>query len=196
MSGVFYFINPEDNIPYFMTGTTDVVFSPLPRNAMVYTLRNPLANFSFTFEGNVVPLFVSTQKDLTFRDILVFWRHQPQTDFGPMVTPNDLDNAVNGIRYQRAMTDCDGLLLGEDRFIQYLQFPNSTILFSLSSTSPEVIAANLINRNEVYEGKVNPAKGQVKTDITNTLDPIIKVSIYLLVVIAIFLLFLLMRSTK
>ncbi len=197
MTGVFYFINPEDNRPYFMTGITDVVFSPLAENAVVYTLSHTPQPYSFLFEGKVVPLFVSTRDDPMFRDIILFQGSALQTGFGNLAkVDGGQGGVVNGIRYKRAMTNCEDMLLGEDNIIQYLQFLNNGILFSLSSRDAETIVAEQTVKTETYSGKVNPEKGQAKRDVIDTLNPVIKVSIYLLVIFAVVILFALVRSLR
>lgn len=188
MTGVFHFINPADHIPYFMTGAEDVFFSPLPENATVYTLSNPLGTYSFLVGGKIVPLFVSTQKDLTFRDISVFQGQTLQAAFGILFTSGDNENAVNGVRYKRALV-CDGIVTGEETYIEYLQQPNYRFLFRLQDEDPRLIAAAQTRRSETYHGKANPQKGQTKEEVVDTLDPLIKFFVYILVIIAIFILF-------
>jgi hypothetical protein len=188
---VLYFVNPQDNVPYFMTGTQDTIFTPLSYKAMGYTITATTGPFSFMADGVVIPLLVSTRKDLTFRNILVFEGPMSVT---PIHTPGDTGNTVNGVRYRKAILDDDGLVVGEGSFIEYLQFPNNNILFRHTIEDVNRIVADQRAKSEVYEGKVSPAKGAVKHDVVETLDPIIKISIYVLVIIAVFILFAITRS--
>lgn len=194
MAGVFYFINPEDNVAYFMSGVVDPIFTPIPSKATFYTTSTEGWTFSLISDGVTVPIYASTRLDPTYRDISIIEYTYVINQFSKLFPPGQPDNPVNGIRYEKAILNEQGTIIGVSPYINYLQFPSYFILFTWEQESPETIALNQIPKREVYDGKVTPQKGETKQNITQTLHPIVNIAVYILVIIAVLILFSLVRS--
>ena len=196
MTGVFYFINQEDNIVYFMTGVEEAIFTPIPEHAFVYTLSSATQPYSFTFSGQTAVLNVSTRADLEFRFASSFTGIRLKTLDGTLAIEGNLTDSVVGVRYRKAIINCDGLIVGQSGNIRYLQFPNRPILFSLKHDSAVTISSKQAMLNIVHDDKADPQKGQAKRQVTETISPYIKASVYILVILAILVLFAIVRTCR